>query len=1018
MEKKLKKGTLIVLIAFPLILLLVWLLYTNKISFNLLSKASSSPDYILCIDSASDTACNPLYGGADGIFRLFHDASVVLDLNNDGQIYIQIKEGTYVLDTSSLSSTADQDREWVKLLSTSKTVMIEGVGNVVFDGGSYLGGVYAKDSSNISITGITFKNILTSTNYCKSLTDSCPVGRGIVLDNSKVVFKNSFVTTANNGSAILYNNSSLTLDGSTLSNILGVGVTVKDASTLTVTNKSVVTSAKLSAVSLATNAKLVASSTAGNNNEISRTVVGTGDTGYTILAIDNSSINLSYTDVKSFGGGVMAKGASQLTFANTNFTSSQAKKDALISLNDTAKIVSMSKTSIIGGLYGISMSNGVSVTEISSSDFKNNITGILMSGGTTEATTTKISAIKSTRFLGNDQGIYMKNLGALNIGEGTEFNSNLVYGIYEYPDGNLKQVTIAKSTFINNVTAISTNLKTAGTTPDLIITDTKVSGAVNLVGIVVTGASYLSAKGCTFDVEKQSVSLNTTGLALITDSVFSNNVTGLSVSKVGVLSLYRNKFLRNTTYGVSVLASAEVNIKNNIFDGNATALYFTSNFKSLVANNVVANSTVSGITLTQNTSLIKDYNNVYYNNVAHVKAVGTGLQSVSGYNAYYPSTASLFTKFTPQITSIKADPKLDATTWKPLSTSSVVINAGNSDVAYNDTNNTRNDIGITGGPDSGIVPGDDDGGDDEAPEVLGYWKLNEIADNSCSDGSDACDSSGNVNNGTSTGTTVVTGLVGNARSYAGDSSYIEVKSSSTTGVGTAFTIESIIKTDSDVSTVTGGNKWIITWNGKPYFGLDSSGYLTFLSVDGNKYATSTALNDDKWHFVAMTFDSGTLKLYSDGIEVFSKTGVSIGETSAKTIRLGSWDGLIDEVVVFNYVVSATGIKDRYNAIFGNTKATCGDGTVSKGDGEYCDDGNTTNGDGCTNICTYEADLNKDGKVTIGGDYVPLYTALKQYLLNHTITDKTYDLNSDGAITINGDYILFLKAYKYYLKSLL
>ncbi len=1051
MKRKLKPGLIITLVVLPFIVALAWLISTNKISFNLLSKAAATPDYILCLDSSTDETCNKLYSGADGLFRLFHDSTVNLDLNGDGQIFVQIKGGTYALETSALSSTADQDREWLKIVGTSKNVLIEGDGNVIFDGGSYLGGIYVKDSSDVSISGITVKNILhNATTYCKTSPNTCPVGRGIVLDNSKVTLTNSSIAVANNGSAVLQNASTLTLNKSSLINSAVVGVTVLDTSTLKITEKSTVSSAGKNAISLATNAKLIASSTI-ENNEISRTVKLTDANGYVVIAQDNTSINLANTNVKTYGaGGIRAIGASSITLNNVVFTSSLAKLDTMIYLDGTATISSMNKVSMTGALAGISMHNGTSITAVTASDISGGNYGIEVVGGTTDDAVAKIASIKGTTISSNVYGMHIKNRASVTVGEGTIFSANTTNAIFEYTDAYAKALTIDKAKFSNNGTAITSYLKTAGTSPDVIITASEFTGSNTQTGVNVLGASALSIeKACSFKSLKTGVNLSTTGVSSIKDSTFSENINGLYAAKSGDVSIYRNSFLRNSTYGVYVGTSVNAIIKNNIFDGNATSAYFLSNFKSTMANNVFANSTKSAVTLAVDTNLVQDVNNVYYNNAKHIIAAGTKLQSVSGYNVYYPSTATLFTKFTPQVTSVKADPSLDSSSWKP-NTGSVVINAGNPDALFNDTDKSRNDIGITGGPESGILSDDginDGNGIEGKGSALGtnvVWNFNEVANGSCTGGKDVCDSG--VNTVTKTtgghdgkvlgGATIVSALNGNGRSFdgktgtyidAGDSANFELKS---------FTIGALIK-----KTGTCGANNVCTIlskgaSGRIGFRFSVAGTTSVLNLKINDGGTDekqilngkTTIANDQWYYVVVVVDDAkkSISLYVNGkldasgsyTEGIAYAGESLKIGNANNLNDLGFNGIIDYVKFTESLDTADKILAEYNALIPTISDTCGNGTLEKDKKEMCDDGNTTEKDGCSKSCRFEADLNKDGKVTIGDDYAPLYRSIKKYLLDKTILDITFDLDGDGKITINGDYKLFLTAYKYYLKSLL
>ena len=1041
MKKLSKKSWIIVLIIFPLILVLAWLLYTNKISFNLFSKASNTPDYIICAASDTGGGCNSLYSGSDGLFRLFHDSSVALDLNNDGQVYIQIKEGIYKLAANALSSVTDQDRSWIKLADITKGITIEGSGSVVLDGSSYLGGIYAKNVSELTVSGIKFDNLATSTTtYCKTLTDSCPVGRGIVLDKSTLVFNNGSILNASNGSAILYNASKLTTSNATISNLLGVGITVKDSSTLTLKEKTIVSSANLNAISLVGTSSLVTSST-GDANEISRTKDGSGDTGYTILAADTAALNIGTTTIKSYGGGILLSGANTLKLDNSSIAGTTTKEDSLLVLKGTSKVTSMTKTAIKNGLYGIHLTGTATITSIESSSISNNTNGIYVVGSTTADAPTIISSVKTTTFTGNTYGIFLKNLISLKIGEGTIFDSNTGAAIKDDSDAYRKAIVVDQAEFKNNAIGILSYAKTAGTKEDLIVTTTKFSSTASTptqTGISVTGQSMISVTKGSFNGLKNGILLGTTATNSITDSSFNSCSNGIEADASGALSLFRNKFSQNSVYGLVVGTSVNADTRNNIFDKNATAVYFKGNYNSTFVNNVVANSTVVGISLYANTSLVKDYNNVYYQNKLHVKAAGTNLQKVSGYNVYYPATADLFKNFTVQITSYKADPQLDTTTWTPL-TSSITVKAGNPDAAYNNTDGTRNTIGITGGPKSGISDTDheDIGG------INAVWNLNETKTASCVDGKDVCDSgiddntgeAGNYN-GTLKGTvTSVASISDYGKNFDGKTgNYVDMGDVNNFELQ-SFTIGAVFKKTGTCSTnnyCTLVSKGASNFTGYIFGVSDSDDLLSIKINDGGTDGKQllkgkTKITDNTWYYAVVVVDEAgkSIKLYLNGALEASGTFTETIKYGGEHFEIGNgndkedltFNGIIDYAKFTAYLDSATDVSNDYKTLVPTVSDTCGNGTLETAKGEACDDGNKTNGDGCNSTCTYEADLNKDGKVTIAGDYGGLHNAIKNYLFNKTY-DAMYDMNGDKAITINGDYVLFLKAYKYYLKSLL
>ena len=93
---------------------------------------------------------------------------------------------------------------------------------------------------------------------------------------------------------------------------------------------------------------------------------------------------------------------------------------------------------------------------------------------------------------------------------------------------------------------------------------------------------------------------------------------------------------------------------------------------------------------------------------------------------------------------------------------------------------------------------------------------------------------------------------------------------------------------------------------------------------GNNTTTNystTIENDGNWHHLAGTWNSATdnLKLYLDGIEVGTETGLTAITGSFTTASIGSnsvgsafWKGNIDEVSLFNKELDGTEVANLYN----------------------------------------------------------------------------------------------------------
>jgi cysteine-rich repeat protein len=172
-------------------------------------------------------------------------------------------------------------------------------------------------------------------------------------------------------------------------------------------------------------------------------------------------------------------------------------------------------------------------------------------------------------------------------------------------------------------------------------------------------------------------------------------------------------------------------------------------------------------------------------------------------------------------------------------------------------------------------------------------------------------------------------------------------------------------------------------------GTSNPGHLMALVRDdsnGAGYAEviGGTCDDNNWHMFTITRTGGTLQLYMDGVSQGSNTGAGAAAaitTNTRNLgRDGTWvtagfgnadqqflAGTIDELRISRTIRSADWITTDYNtqsapastfSLGAETLVTCGNGT--KVVTEACDDGNLTNGDGCTNTCTIEAGFNCTG----------------------------------------------------------
>ena len=149
--------------------------------------------------------------------------------------------------------------------------------------------------------------------------------------------------------------------------------------------------------------------------------------------------------------------------------------------------------------------------------------------------------------------------------------------------------------------------------------------------------------------------------------------------------------------------------------------------------------------------------------------------------------------------------------------------------------------------------------------------------------------------------------------------YIETDSYKGISGTTPRTVEAWIKTeygDKEIvswGTNQGGKKWV--------FRLNGNGALR-VEVNGGYAYGSTLLHDNQWHHVVCTFqgsDVNDIKLYVDGvletnltqsnIAINTDTAAGINLRISRGINNRYWDGLIDEVRIWDVALSGSTIQD-------------------------------------------------------------------------------------------------------------
>jgi len=209
-----------------------------------------------------------------------------------------------------------------------------------------------------------------------------------------------------------------------------------------------------------------------------------------------------------------------------------------------------------------------------------------------------------------------------------------------------------------------------------------------------------------------------------------------------------------------------------------------------------------------------------------------------------------------------------------------------------------------------------------AENMVGLWAFDEGS------GGDANDSSGNKNHGKIMGDTKwVSGKFGKALEFDGDMDYVEVAHDKTLDITEELTIATWAKFDKiparENVLIDKGPK---AGQAQYYLGYEPAEEAYFLNFNGQRWHAgdnfnSPKIKDTDWHHVVVTFDtaSGKIQACVDGACNEHKTDdalVSKGEDNLiigdarflETNRNFSFTGIIDEIAIFNVVLTMNEIK--------------------------------------------------------------------------------------------------------------
>jgi hypothetical protein len=193
--------------------------------------------------------------------------------------------------------------------------------------------------------------------------------------------------------------------------------------------------------------------------------------------------------------------------------------------------------------------------------------------------------------------------------------------------------------------------------------------------------------------------------------------------------------------------------------------------------------------------------------------------------------------------------------------------------------------------------------------LVGWWRFDEGT------GIIASDSSGNGNTGTLYGGTWVDGKYSKAISLDGASNYVDLGNPSALQLTNNFAISAWVNPSSfnayaGIVTTNSGNG--------PALSVHSDGHLIFSIFGVNNYHFTGQLTTGTYNHVVVVVSGGIAKLYLNGVYHDQVSIGSIGSFSnwlvgGKLPRFNYFNGIIDDVRVYNRTLSAAEIQGDFKS---------------------------------------------------------------------------------------------------------
>ncbi len=207
---------------------------------------------------------------------------------------------------------------------------------------------------------------------------------------------------------------------------------------------------------------------------------------------------------------------------------------------------------------------------------------------------------------------------------------------------------------------------------------------------------------------------------------------------------------------------------------------------------------------------------------------------------------------------------------------------------------------------------------DSDSSLVGYWAFDEGS------GTIAKDSSEKKNDGILFGdTSSVSGKLGNAFEFDGVGDYIDVGDDMSLTFTNEFTVALWAKRTGAESRLIGDYRNDLAGGWRIQMAVPQLGFVISDGVSDHSIVGDTSISSNEWYFIAGTYDKahGILRVYLNGLKdkednsftqgvlTSSTSNITIGRFSA--FGTGYFNGIIDEVRVFNRALSEEEVKTLY-----------------------------------------------------------------------------------------------------------